>query len=42
MEGGIVYKYLKNKNWYKTIRLNMDFGDSRWPQISDNVMQEWE
>jgi hypothetical protein len=44
-EGGIVFKFKDNfdKNWYKSVRLCVNSGDSKgkWYWINENVISEW-
>jgi len=44
-EGGILFKFKENfdNKWYKTVRLCVDWGESRgkWDWINQNVMSEW-
>jgi hypothetical protein len=41
-EGGIVYTF-KDKKWYKSVRLCVNYGETRgmWYHVNNDVMTEW-
>ena len=41
-EGGLIFKFKENPDWYKSIRIHVDCqGDGKWYQINENVIDEW-
>ena len=44
-EGGILFKFKDNLNndWYKSVRLCVNYGDSKgkWYWVDDNYLSEW-
>lgn len=44
-EGGILFKFKDNldNKWYKSVRLCVDYGESKgkWYWINDNYLEEW-